>query len=142
MFFKSIPEEGTSGTATLNALWANGRDSVVGEGSTYNDYFNVNSDTSISTSIEFNWSSDGENITITIPDQTQTVTGTGAVGELSASITSGGPGNIITSSSFESWGNDVAAGQGNVAVLEIDMLQVFGAHNVDDVKDYMSSFFQ
>ena len=74
LFFKSIPEAGSSGTATINFLLANGRDSIISEGSDYTQYFNVDATASIASSLTFNWESDGENVSITIPDQENTVT--------------------------------------------------------------------
>ena len=122
-------------------MWANGGDSIVAT-DTFGEYFNVNADTFINTSLVVNWSSDGESITLTIPEQTRTITAT-QNGEtvLEAETTNVG-GNLVFSNSFEAWSNDQAMGQGNVAQLEINLLEIFGTSaGLEPVNDFFSNFF-
>ena len=140
--FDSIPEAGASGSATLNVKFANGRDHF-GANEEQGDYYNVTADTSITSSIQFNWSSDGTNITVEIPEQEQVLTITNS----DSSTETVTLGNVNTQSfSFNNqMGQDTARGhgKGELSVLDLRILDLFvGNGNLSEVPQDFIDFFK
>ena len=82
--FDSIPGAGESGSVALKLNLNNGRDFFKAD-FVNNAGFFVEATENLSSSINFNWTSDGSNLTIEIPDQTLTVTRTDKDGNSSTS---------------------------------------------------------
>ena len=82
--FDSIPGAGETGSITLKLDLNNGRDYFKSDFINNAGFF-VEATENLSTSINFNWTSDGSNLTIEIPDQTLTVTRTDKDGNSSTS---------------------------------------------------------
>jgi len=73
--FNSIPEAGETGSSTMNIELNNGRDFFKADFVNTANFY-VQSTEKLTTSINFDWVSDGTNLTISIPDQALTVTRT------------------------------------------------------------------